>query len=268
MEKFKAWIREHKAAFGVLLGLLAVGIYWLVRKKTSAATSEEPAGSMIYQPPAGGGSGGDSAGGSGGGGYNGQAEQNRTFLTGITDALSSFMTNTQNLLTGQQQTVNAALAAQATNETSMFAGLKDLIGQLKTAPAAMPNVPAPVTSLTQPAAGATVMQLAGGEAGGIWHAPTAEVVGGSGGGMIYGTHDQIDEFAAGGSRNMGGNYSLDFTGWQPSQKTPTVVPNSPVETAINKSVSDAGWVNRMIGGSKYTVPAGTRSDWKPGQAFK
>lgn len=44
------------------------------------------------------------------------------------------------------------------------------------------------------------------------------IAGGSGGGSIIGSRDQLDEFRSGGSRNVGGNWSADFRDWEPDKK--------------------------------------------------
>lgn len=50
----------------------------------------------------------------------------------------------------------------------------------------------------------------------VYYAPTREIAGGSGGGYIVTeTREQMEEFARGGSRNVGGSYSMDFRDWTP-----------------------------------------------------
>lgn len=50
----------------------------------------------------------------------------------------------------------------------------------------------------------------------VYYAPTRVIAGGTGGGyIITETREQMEEFARGGSRNVGGSYSMDFRGWLP-----------------------------------------------------
>ena len=51
-----------------------------------------------------------------------------------------------------------------------------------------------------------------------FYAHVSDIAGGSGGGYIRGTREQLEEFASGGSRNVSDHWSADFRGWEPDKK--------------------------------------------------
>jgi hypothetical protein len=185
MDKFKEWIKDHKALAAVLGGLVLALAYYLYKKMTGtgSSTATTPA-SMSYSP------------GNGGGGSSGSADS-----TGGTDALA-----------GLASLISAGQTASAQQQTDFMTGISsfisDLTSTLRTPTTSQPNVPSPTVEQAglQPLAGAK-----------MWQAPVTKVFGGSGGGMVYAENpDQITEFAGGGSKNKGGDYSIDFHDWQPA----------------------------------------------------
>lgn len=80
-----------------------------------------------------------------------------------------------------------------------------------------------------------------------WVAPITAVVGGVGGGLAVAENPaQLMEVYKGGSKNMGGNYALDFRKWQPADSGPgsTAHTNIQVSTITGKS----GTVEQQLSG--------------------
>jgi len=85
-----------------------------------------------------------------------------------------------------------------------------------------------------------------------YYAPITDLVGGSGGGIATGTAQQLDEFAAGGSKNTGGNYSLDFTEWTPtttSSKSSSSSSSSSSNISSGSNSSTSSKVSKVTGKS-------------------
>lgn len=108
-----------------------------------------------------------------------------------------------------------------------------MTGYLTNLAATMPQVPTPLQSPEQAPMAATIFQ-----------APVTRIAGGSGGGMVYTeTIEQIEEFASGGSRNMGGNYSLNFKDWEPEPGS-----NQKANTAVSAVTKKTGTIEQQLSG--------------------
>lgn len=155
MEKFKAWINNHKAMAGVLLGLVLVAVYYLYKKMSGDSNSENEeyqAAGMVYNPASPGGTGsGDNSQAVLEAVKEGQAEQNEankgffesltSTLTGAFSGISDVMAQ-QNATMGQfMQNISDSQERQAEQQSGQqsgqFSSLKDIIGSLSSAVSAV-----------------------------------------------------------------------------------------------------------------------------------
>lgn len=128
-EKLKSWAKEHKAAAGIILGLLLAALYFIYRRMTRGSSEGYQAAQMSFAPGQGGGGGGSA------------------------DTGTTGQDNTGLIATLLKQNQDAQLAQQE----DFLDGIKELL----TAPAYMPNVPYPadtyepeyLSTITQPVTG-------------------------------------------------------------------------------------------------------------------
>lgn len=237
-EDFKKTIKEKPW----ILGLLAVGIiitlYLVLRKPKNGQYESVPVLASEGGLPAG-------RGGSDAGltdytlsrfvetqkeGLQQITESMQNMLTGFTRAQAEILAG---MAESQEAAIKDMMAGMAAGQEKLMAAIsqsqKDLLGQMQSALSEFQAVKAAMTKEQQPSGYAL---------------PVAAISGGVGGGYaVTETKEQMLELISGGSRNVGGSYSLDYRGWEPAAKS-----SSSARSSVSKVTGKTGTIESQLSG--------------------
>lgn len=204
LEKVKSWLQKNPQLAAGIGGLLIVGVYYLFFSK-----KEAPAATEVQANPTQGGfivqqgeSGQSSAGGS-------ASDANAGILSGMTTLFKGFGDSIADL----GESFNSALTAERKTTETAIKGVSDsvqrvsaLVEKLSTPSAMQPNYPQYSYPVQQPPAAATV-----------WQAKVTDVVGGTGGGMVYASDpNQLQRMYEGKEPSSKSSWSADYKDWKPA----------------------------------------------------
>jgi hypothetical protein len=234
IEKLKNFIKEKPALFGGIVGCILVGIYYLFFRGSSTSTASDYSYSDpgIYSTPASISSG-DTSG----------TSESGEMLSVVGDMMTGFFQSNKELMEGLTE-----------GQESLTHSMTTLTNALQDS--RQPNVEQPNT-IGIPDAYRVVdnNDYNNSTSSKMYSIPVSEITPVTGGGLAIGTIDQLKEFASGGSKNKGGNYSLDFRDSTPvksSSSSSKKSSSSSNATPITKAALSGGGT---VSGSSKAVAA-------------
>lgn len=202
-ERIKEWVKEHPAWTGIILGLLAVFIYAIFSRRKKPQ-GEEGIGAFVYQPPVDTGGGGVP----GGAGFSlpGIGEQIKAMQQAQQEQMRAIQQAQQEWMRAQNEALMQNIAAMRQTQEAQIKALQEA------SQAMMQQAIAQAKAFMEQQLSAalqlpTTIKLMQGP-----YPYTASYKG-----ITVSAENpyQIKEVLSGGSRNVGGSYTIDFSKWSP-----------------------------------------------------